>query len=188
MDAAKKTALEQRVVLGLVGLFAVTFFIGPLRGLGLFARRAPVSPAMEKVSVAEPLSVMMQPQWQQADRQAGAQDATRPASAPTDGPRYTAQHLRDPLKSLLPAEPSQQEPAAATTSAAGTPSAPPPSSPPPALEVQGMIWDAAEPQVIIDDRVYGIDDMVNGGRIQAIDRDGVTVDYQGQSVSYAPSR
>ena len=188
MDAAKKTALEQRVVLGLAGLFAVTFFIGPLRGLGLFARRAPGSPAMEKVSVAKPLSVMMQPQWQQADRQVGAQDATRPASAPTDGPRYTAQHLRDPLKSLLPkpiAQPSAQpnvRPVATSTSPADA------SVSPPTLKVQGMVWGGEAPKAVINNRVYGVDDMVNGGRIVAIDHQGVTIDYQGRSVHYAPSR
>ncbi|MBI2104710.1 MAG: hypothetical protein HYT90_03890 [Candidatus Omnitrophica bacterium] len=202
MDAAKKTELEKRVVIGLAGLFAVTFFVGPLRGLGLFSRpsratsAAPAAPVTEKVSMSSPLGAMMRQDWQQqADQQAGAPAEVPPVRA-ADPPRYTAQHLRDPLKSLLPEEPvalSQQEPPAAakagvTPPAAGPRSGSARSDSPPKLEVQGVIWGAPEPQAIINDRVYRLDDMVDGGRIRAISQDGVTVEYQGQSVSYAPSR
>ena len=50
-----------------------------------------------------------------------------------------------------------------------------------------MVWGGTEPQAIIDGRVYGLDDVVGGGRILAIDREGVMIEYQGQVRRYAPA-
>lgn len=194
MDAAKKTAIEQRIVMGLAGIFVLTVCVGPLRSVGVFGRKAPAggaTPPTERVSVSQPLGVMMQRGWRRMDQEAETQDALRLAQAATDAPVYTAQHLRDPLESLLPT-PGRQ-PSVPPTAQPATPSTARPTSPadasvpPPTLEVQGMVWGGAEPRAVIDDRVYGVDDMVEGGKILAIDRHGVTIEHKGRVREYAPA-
>lgn len=180
MDAAKKTAIEKRLVIGLAGVFVIALCAGPLRNLGWFARKAPAggaTPTAERLSASQPPGVMM-PQPQSG----GDQEATAPV--------YTAQHLRDPLESLLPkpAEPpAWQAPAA---DAQPTPSFAPTisESGPPPLDVQGLLWGQAEPKAIIGNRVYGIGDQVEGGwTVVGIDHRGIVLDYQGQRVSYQSS-
>mgnify|MGYP001562318035 CR=1 FL=1 len=190
MDAAKKAELEKRIIMGLAGVFAVTFFIGPLRSLGLFTRTAPVatgSGTQDKVDLSQSLGTLLRQGPQRVAQQAAQLDASSQATAaPVSAPRYTAQHLRDPLASLLPdgkspSGSSTAQVAASPGSQAGS------ASLPPKLEVQGMVWGGAEPQAIIDGRVYGIGDVVGGGRILAIDREGVMIEYQGQTQRYGPA-
>lgn len=183
MDAAKKTAVEQRIVIGLAGVFMVTFLMGPLRSLGVFSRPAPRG-AAARVGVSQPPGVMMPQHWQQVDREVQALDSASPAGAAAGSPRYTAQHLRDPLDSLLskPAEPSALPMPAADGQP--SPASEVPKSSPPILSVQGVLWGQAEPQAIINDRVYSVDDQVGGGTIVGIDHQGVVLDYQGELLSY----
>jgi hypothetical protein len=49
------------------------------------------------------------------------------------------------------------------------------------------VWGGTKPKAIIDDEVYGVDDTVQGARILAIDRRGVTIDHLGMRVFYSPS-
>jgi len=188
MDAAKKTELEKRIVIGLVGVFAVTLFLGPLRGLRVFARSDPAGgapPPPETVSVSQPLGVMLQQHWQRMDDQQVElqQQQVHLAQAATGPPLYAAQDLRDPLESLLPRpEPQGLSPSAASPASPGGENVSAPK-----LAVQGIVWGGSEPVAIINNRVYGIDDMVEGGKILAIDRWGVTVDSGGQVVSYGPT-
>ena len=195
MDAAKKTAIEQRIVIGLAGVFALTFCLGPLRSLGMFGRRAPAdgaTPPTDRVSVSQPLGVMMQQNWRRMDQEAEAQGASaRLAKDEPGAPGYRAQQLRDPLESLIPRP--MEQPSTQPTVQPATQSTARPTSPaeagvaPPTLEVQGIVWGGAAPKAVIDDHVYGIHDVVKGGKILAIDRQGVTIEYQGQARVYSPA-
>ena len=190
MDAAKKATLEKRIVLALLAVFLVTFAADPLRHLGLSGRSAPPGPppAESRVNIGKPLGQLMQEHWNRMDPQAsvevpGASQGFRPPS-----PAYTAQDLRDPLRDLLPAP---AEPADGVTErlaedgVAAVPSEGPP--PPPDLRVQGLLWGGVEPKAIINDQVYGINDVIAGSKIIAIDRRGVTIDHGGTPVFYPPS-
>ncbi len=48
------------------------------------------------------------------------------------------------------------------------------------LRLQGIVWGVQPPKAIINDRIVTIGESVNGAQIMAIDRDGITVEYQGQ--------
>ena len=48
------------------------------------------------------------------------------------------------------------------------------------LRLQGIVWGVQPPKAIINDRIVTIGESVNGAQVIAIDRDGITVDYQGQ--------
>ncbi len=132
----------------------------------------------------------MQEPWQRADREAEApQGARPPAKAAASPPTYTAQHLRDPLDSLLsnPAEPDAPSMLAADGQPEPSPVPQPSQNPAPTLSVQGVLWGQAEPKAIIDDHVYGVDDQVGGGTIVGIDHRGVVLDYGGVLLAYQPS-
>ena len=190
MDAAKKVELRKRIVIALAGVFAVALFIGPLRSLGLFARTAPAA-ENETADLSQPLDALLR----QGPQQVAQLDASRQATpAPVSAPRYTAQGLRDPLASLLP-DPSQlahpgQSPSESSADQVAASTGPQAGAAPlaPQLKVQGMVWGGAEPQAIINGRVYGLGDAVGGGgKVFAIDREGVTVAYQGEMRRYAPA-
>lgn len=193
MDAAKKTAIEKRLVIGLAGVFVLTFCLGPLRSLGGSARKAPgtgATPPTDRAGISKILEAVVQ----RAD-----QKDTRPLAQAAPGvPVYTAQHLRDPLDSLLPspaelqasralAQPLASGEAAANAWPASAPVSTASKGPRPTLRVQGLLWGRAEPKAIIEDRVYGIGDQVGVGKVIGIDRRGVTIDYGGESFSYQPS-
>ena len=48
------------------------------------------------------------------------------------------------------------------------------------LRLQGIVWGVHPPKAIINDRIVTIGESVNGAQVMAIDRDGITVEYQGQ--------
>jgi len=50
----------------------------------------------------------------------------------------------------------------------------------PLLEVQGMVWGGTLPQAIINNKVVKIGDVIEGVRIAAIDKNGITVFFQNQ--------
>jgi len=181
MDATKKVELEKRIVLGLAGVFAVVLVMGPLKSLGLFrARPAPQPvPVMAKVDASRPIGAMMQDHWQRIQPQVQAPSAVRPGG-PREAAVYLAQELRDPMKSLLPEAPKPQQ---ASVRQPGAPQPPPP----PALRVQGLLWGGKEPQAIINDAVYKVNDLVKGAKILEITRDGVTIEHLGAPVFYSPT-
>ena len=175
MDPAKKTVIEQRVVIGLAGVFVVALCAGPLRSLGWFTRKAAAIGAGELRQRTEP--------------EAKTQE---PAPVAAGGALYTAQHLRDPLASLLPQRPAVVS--AAPVPAAGEQPRPGSAAPnaaqsllPPVLRVQGLVWGEAEPKAIIDGRIYDVDDQVGGGTIVGIDHRGVVLEFQGKLLAYQPS-
>ena len=49
----------------------------------------------------------------------------------------------------------------------------------------GLLGGPPEPQAIIDGRLYGVHDDVNGAEILAIDQSGVTIEHLGKPVVYS---
>ena len=190
MDAAKKVVTEKRIVMGLLAVFAIAFVLGPLKSLGLLGRGASLLPSGEDrpnptvgtVNV-KPLGVMLQEGWKKMDPESQSvvpQAAARPEAPPV----YTAHTLRDPLRSLLP-----QEQPVGPAGATGAPPVqlPTPPVPPPTLRIKGVVWGGVEPRAIINDHVYGVNDMVEGVRILSIDRQGVAVEREGTRFYYSVS-
>ena len=188
MDAEKKTKLEQTIVLGLVVIFAAVFIQGPLKSFGLFGSagggtRGPTAASMGATPVeVHSVSGLLREGWQKVDDQVRAV-VGKPAPPPSVPPAaaYTAFDVRDPLKSFLP------RPALSTTGTSGAASETPEATrppPPPQLQVEGLLWGGTRPQAIINGRVYGVADTVNGVKITGINGSGVTIDYLGKPVVY----
>lgn len=185
MEAAKKAALEKRLIVGLVCLFGVTFTVG-LKNLGVFGRATPKTPitsAQEQVRIPGTLVETMQGHWKSLEP---SEPTATPRAQPLgrlSGPlAYTAQELRDPLKSLLPELPSPAARAAAGGQH-GTPQ-PAPVKRPPALTVRGVVWGGSEPEAIINDEVYRVGDTVESAKILSIDQAGVTIEHDGAPAFY----
>ena len=104
-------------------------------------------------------------------------------SAPQSPAAYTARNLRDPMQSQLP-KPKTVTPVSTASAGDSAPALPPV---PPPLTVQGLVWGGPTPQAIINGAVYGINDVIEGAKIVAIDRRGVTFEYAGVLLAYAPS-
>jgi hypothetical protein len=182
MDSSKKVELEKRIVLGLAGVFAVVLAMGPLKSLGLFRQKPAPRPGVAAMSVdaSRPIGAMMQDHWQRIQPQVQAQAAVKPGGS-REPAVYLAQDLRDPMKSLLPEAPKPQQ---TTVRQPGVQQLPPA---PPSLRVQGLLWGGREPQAIINDAVYKVNDVVKGAKILEITRDGVTIEHLGAPVFYSPT-
>ena len=169
MDPAKKTELQKRIVIGLLGVFLVTLIFKPLRRLGSFQSvRGGATMVTEQVNASNPAETLI-PSAPEPQREA---------------PRtYTVQELRDPLTSLFPRPAPEPVPASPASQTPEAPAIPPP----PTLSVQGIVWGGSTPQAIINDQLYGIGDVVKGAKIVMIDREGVTMDYHGTALRYSPS-
>lgn len=190
MDAARKTKVEQSLFAVLLVVFAVTLLAGPLKQMGFFRASAPrqatIPSATAGVNMSQPLAVSVQEYRHKIDQEVNPQDDARPQQVVTPSAlNYTAQELRNPLKSLLPAEPVHAQLQSGGSSQ--RPAQPPAPPPPPALRLQGLLWGGIEPQAIINDHVYRVGELVAGAKILAIDRRGVTVEHLGASLVYAPS-
>ena len=182
IDAAKKTQFEQRAVIGLLVFFAFALY-GALKNMGLFHARAhsaapvrvtsiPVAPARRAASAGIP-----KPSTAAAPAPSRAEYA---APAPGGPSVYTAQTLRDPLKGLLPPREPQHPVSAASSSSHEPPAAP--AITPPQLSVQGLWWQGSKPMAIINGRIYGVGDQVEGATITAIHRTGITLTFQGTTM------
>ena len=181
MDAAKKAALEKWLIFGFGGVLLIVLANGPLKYqvMGLLGRQAPAAvvaaatPAVEQPSAASLVGTTAPRQTETAQARPG------PSAA---APIYTASDLRDPMKSLLP-EPSQAvaaQPAHTMPMAKATPAQP--AVAPPAVKIQGVVWGGPQPQVIINNRIYGLNDFIDKNtRIIAIERPGITIAYGGQT-------
>lgn len=190
MDAAKKSQFEQRAVVGLLVLFAMTSW-GALRKSGILRGGAPPAPAapIEKVSLpADSLAQTIQQPWNRLEQQMEASAISAPATVISAKPAsYSAQELRDPLKSLLPDSLTQSASiippeVEATDSMADVE---------PLhldLAVQGLWWGGPNPRAIINGDVYTIGDRVDGATIVAIDRRGVIVEAGGTTQRLAPEQ
>lgn len=174
MDAQQKTQLERRVVAGLLVVFAVVFFLGPLKSMGLFKRQAAPAPSTPEMTPPDQAQAPGVPQ----------QRPVEPA-APVPVARYTAHDLRDPLQSLLPTQKTAGSQGAIQQDAAGgvEPVVPTtPALPVPLLTVQGLWWGSEQPKAIINGDVYGVDETVDGAKILSIGRDGVIIEWGGQAI------
>jgi hypothetical protein len=149
--------------------------------MGLFRFTGPAIPAPNSpvavVSVTKSIGGMLKDGWDKMGQQLASVNAPAVA-APASAPAYTAFDRRDPFKSYLPkpAAPDSQPGAAAVK-------APPP--PPPQLRVEGLLWGDSQPKAIINGKLYQVDDRVQGVRILAISRAGVTIEHMGKPIVYS---
>ena len=203
MDEVKRAMLEQRMIAILLALLVVLLVVGPLRKellswLPPIFSRPPVPATAAPATSPSPLAPPSQGNNPLDDDRIIPTQPAPPVSSPrapggSDSSEasvthsYTAQGLRDPLKSLLPEpKPAPSTPGAmATGQDAGAAQTPPP--PPPALQVQGVVWGGEMPRAIINEHVYGIDDVIEGATIVSIDSRGVTLAHRGERFLYAPS-
>lgn len=50
----------------------------------------------------------------------------------------------------------------------------------PDLTLQGIFWGSAQPQVLINRKILSVGDEIEGSKIVAVTKQGITVSYQGQ--------
>ena len=178
MDPQKRTQLEKGLVLGLLVVLAF-FVIRALNQFGVPIKFPFVVPGAppglgRSVSVVQQaITSTLQSPPQMASATVTAEHNDGQLSAAVDMPLYTAQSLRDPMKSLLP------DPQAPPPLPPSSPSSPTKEIPFPALAIQGLLWGGPTPSVIINNEVYTIGQSVQGVMIKTISREGVTVEFQG---------
>ena len=167
MGLSKKSQRELLLVVMLLGVFALTLF-GALKNAGVFRSRAsgPVTETTSRAQQAAPPTTV---------------PVQAPVVKPADQARYTAFDLRDPLQSLLPEPrtPEATRPQESRTVSARAPSLPP------SLLLEGVVWGGAQPQAIIGQGVYGVGAVVEGATIKSIGGEGITVEFQGQTMHVA---
>lgn len=181
MDASKKERLEQRAVIGLIGVFLLVFATGPLKRMGWFAGgHAPagvVGVAMNGMG-ATPSG---DPTHSVQHGGVSSAEAVQPSSVVPA--LYTAHELRDPMRNTLPVAQAQAvQPEAQLSQSAAHGEQPKP--PRPALQIQGIVWGGSAPKAIINGRIYGVNDLVDTRRIVAIEQGGVTVADDESAVLY----
>ncbi|MBI4597261.1 MAG: hypothetical protein HY737_02530 [Candidatus Omnitrophica bacterium] len=114
---------------------------------------------------------------------AATREEVSAAPAISGDPLYTAQSLRDPMKSLLPQHEEMLRPARDDDGKNAKKLA---KTPMPVLELQGVLWGGPKPSAIINSEVYGVGEAVKGVIIKSVDRTGVKVEFQGQVLTLTP--
>ena len=184
MNATAKAKLEQRAVMALLVLFLVTL-AGVGKSIGLFGSRAM---AAGQVNLKGPTTASspLQGQHPAAQTESGAladvtEQPAEGAVALRGATTYTAHELRDPLRSLLPEAPVKPDPVelAGVTLPAPVVTAKDSLSP---VTIQGVWWEGAKTKVMIDGKLYGIGDPLEGATIRSIERDAITVEQSGTTV------
>ncbi len=99
----------------------------------------------------------------------GVQIPVRPAV------QYKSQDQRDPFKGITKDDFREKQGSATIVT--------PEDKPLPALTVQGIIWGAKFPQAIINNKVVKVGDMLQGVKILSIDKNGITVLFDGRQVT-----
>ena len=116
------------------------------------------------------------------------------ADSPSDGViarpviEYSSGDLRDPFSDLvqLAAEKEKKEKAEQTIQAPQeTTELQKPMPTLDKLKVQGVIWGGRFPQVIINNKILGIGDLIEGFEIVSIDKKGITLNFAGRVVNLA---
>ena len=169
VPAEKKAATEKMMVIGLLAVFGLTLLRGPVMKM--------LRPAAGAVAVGSAGQIPLIPA-------AASSQPSHTEAAPAAKKTYTASELRDPFESRLPVPPQPESAVADASSQEGMTET---SAPQPQLEVEGILWGGSRPKAVINGDVYGINDIVEGVKIVAIDHRGVAVDLGGQPVYYAPS-
>jgi len=100
-------------------------------------------------------------------------EETRPVTHEKKGVEYTAIDKRTPFKS--PLEEKKKKKVVVEEEIIL-----------PAMIVQGMIWNSPRPQAVIDKKIYNIDDIVNGAKIEDVTKDGVHLNYKGKEFVIRP--
>ncbi|PIQ86785.1 MAG: hypothetical protein COV73_04175 [Candidatus Omnitrophica bacterium CG11_big_fil_rev_8_21_14_0_20_43_6] len=95
---------------------------------------------------------------------------------------YKSGKFRDPFKTYLVTE--QPKPAAQETAV----EIETPQFDFNKVKVQGIIWGVSIPQAIINDQVVTVGDLVEGAKILAIDKKGITLSYYGQTFDLSAPR
>lgn len=183
MDPVKKVQFERRLVIGFALVLLVLLIKGPLKGFGLFGSSVrPGGTSSATGTGSGSLKILAQKYTSNVEVDPAILPTTAQPREEPLAPMYTAQGLRDPFKSLLPAAPSPQgsEPRGAITAARGVQ----PPAAPPELLIQGLMWGGPQPKAIIHGKVYGVGELVEGVNILSIDHHGVTIEYQGKPMSY----
>lgn len=135
------------------------------------ASTSPTSEAIEQQALGRPAAAEAKP----AD--------SKPAEGSIPIVQYTADALRDPLVSQLPSTMSQQVIVIPPENHAPMPQLEPQ---PPTFTIEGVVWGGPRPQAVIDGDVYDVGDTVQGAKIMAIDRTGVTGTMQGRTIRWRP--
>ncbi len=183
MNATAKAKLEQRAVIALLILFLVTL-AGVGKSIGLFGSRAMAGQVNLKGPTTASSPLQVQHPAAQAESVALADVAEQPAQgavAPNGATTYTAHELRDPLRSLLPEAPVKPDPVELAGVALPTPVVEAKDSSAP-VTIQGVWWEGAKTKVMIDGKLYGIGDPLEGATIRSIERDAITVEQSGTMV------
>ncbi len=56
----------------------------------------------------------------------------------------------------------------------------------PVMIVEGMIWNSSRPQAVIDKKIYNVDDVIYGAKIEDVTKDGVHLRYKGKEFVVRP--
>lgn len=189
MAGERKAQLEQRAVLILLVLFVVVL-VGSLKSVGVFGRNTPPPQAPEELPNLSPVvHQQVQGGLELGSASEGAPLQLQVSGVPMPSVSYTALAARDPLVPMLPlvggesgkpvdaGEEAEVQPVpvvdrTSTVSILGA-------SPGPAA-LQGVIWGDGTPQAIINGEVYQLGDVLEQSQIVAINREGVTVRFQGR--------
>ena len=199
LNLKEKAVIEKVVVAGLLGVFGFALTKGPLMKALKVQRVIPAAASVVTQPMAATAAALTTPDPVLAIATAMASSSAVPSLPSVSSSRkYAAQDFRDPFENQFPVEEQRKS---VPTGMATNPrsSIAPGATPPPsavasvaststsALQVQGVIWGGANPKVLINGSVYGINDTVNGATIVAIDHEGVAINRGGTPVYYAPS-
>ena len=179
MDPQQKAKLQKVAMVPLVGVFAVVL-LNSLRSAGVLGGPPAAPPASAPTASAPTAS--RTPALKKTSGKASGPPTAAAAKVDGDAARipYTAEAdgIRDPFVDLLPFE----APVVAEVQA--------PAPTPvvwPTVALQGIIWEANDPHVIIDGQIYRTGNTVQEMRIVTITRAGVTVEMQGSKTQLTMS-
>ncbi len=183
MDAAKKAALQKKIVIAGVAVLvpALGYNVWTMMGGGkkpVIAVVESIAPAAETVHVQASLQGALQTL---RDRMMPSEEIEHPPQATPEQMRrlaqkYNASDMRDPFENLLWKDlPSASGLPSSGGGEAGSGSSESESLP--TIEIQGVLWGGKDPLVVIEDSLYKVGDTVKGVTIKSIERSGVTVSY-----------
>ncbi|HEX9564656.1 MAG TPA: hypothetical protein VF981_11820 [Gemmatimonadaceae bacterium] len=199
LDAAKRATIEKWGVIALAGVFAWVVATQLLPSFRASEPAAPPHQQAESPAPERPETVATRSLQESLASLRGmmipeGSEAGLDARETPHEPRYTAHELRDPFESLLPsairaaqAAPQPVMPGVPIDAGMGQ-TAVEPAVQFPEIAVQGMLWGGPVPVAVIDGGVYQVGDTVSGARITAIERAGVTMEYQGVTALLAVQR
>ena len=182
-----RIAFQKRAVIVLFGVFLLSLAWG-LRQAGMikFPSLQPAPAVSPAVTLASSLPGQVENFRVKTESVMNSTPPALPRTAPsvekTFQPVYTATNLRNPLEEQL------HDATREVASMPGEASKPQAPLQPPPLVLQGLVWGGPKPTAIIDNRVYGIGETIQGFTITDIGREGITVALNGQTARIAARR